>query len=89
MASDQEYNDIKQVEMAILSAEHMVGQATRSMDEEQLQSATEAISIAKTQLRNAVTHKTGVDHAFLEMADELINKADHQLVEAMKDRQSE
>ncbi|GAE30531.1 DUF2564 family protein [Alkalihalobacillus hemicellulosilyticus] len=89
MASDQDYNDIKQVEMAILSAEHMVGQATRSMDEEQLQSATEAISIAKTQLRNAVAHQTGVDHTFLEMADELINKADHQLIEAMKDRQSE
>ncbi|TWI58976.1 DUF2564 family protein [Halalkalibacter nanhaiisediminis] len=76
------YNDLKQVEMAIKSAEHMVGQATRSMDEEQLQAATNALQDAKEKLNKAVAYQTGVDDMFLEMSSELIEKADHQLKEA-------
>ncbi|WP_308417925.1 DUF2564 family protein [Halalkalibacter okhensis] len=66
----------------MLSAEHMVGQATRSMDEEQLEAATNALNDAKTQLQKAMAHQTGVDEAFFEMSQELIAKADHQLKEA-------
>lgn len=84
MSSKNEFNDVKQVEMSILSAEHMVGQATRTMDEEQIQAATDAIKTAKQQLSNALAHQTGVDDAFYEMATELLHKADHQLKEAKK-----
>ncbi|MCL7746024.1 DUF2564 family protein [Halalkalibacter alkaliphilus] len=76
------FNDIKQVEMSVLSAEHMVGKATRSMDEEQLEAATNALNDAKAQLHRAMAHQTGVDQAFFEMSQELIAKADHQLKEA-------
>ncbi|WP_062046932.1 DUF2564 family protein [Bacillus sp. JCM 19034] len=86
MSKNQEYNDLKQVEMAILSAEHMVGQATRTMDEGQLNAATNAISDAKKQLRHAISHQTGLDDSFLEVAEEFITKADHQLSEAKKHR---
>ncbi|WP_332693053.1 DUF2564 family protein [Halalkalibacter lacteus] len=76
------FNDIKQVEMSVLSAEHMVGQATRSMDEEQVEAATNALHDAKQQLQKAMSHQTGVDQAFFEMSHELLEKADHQLKEA-------
>ncbi|ARK30414.1 DUF2564 family protein [Halalkalibacter krulwichiae] len=84
MTNPSGFNDIKQVEMSILSAEHMVGQATRSMDEEQLQAATNALNDAKVQLHKAMSHQTGVDEAFFEMSQELLAKADHQLKEAKK-----
>lgn len=82
--NQSEYNDLKQVEMAIQSAEHMVGQATRSMDDEQLQAATNALHDAKEKLHKAVSFQTGVDEMFLEMSSELLEKADHQLKEAKK-----
>ncbi|BAB05870.1 DUF2564 family protein [Halalkalibacterium halodurans] len=76
------YNELKQVEMAIKSAEHMVGQATRSMDEGQLQAATQALEDAKKQYHDAFSHQTGVDQAFFEFSSELIDKLSHQLDEA-------
>lgn len=84
MTNPSGFNDIKQVEMSVLSAEHMVGQATRTMDEEQIEAATNALQDAKTQLHKAMSHQTGVDEAFFEMSQELIQKADHQLNEAKK-----
>ncbi|MFC0560001.1 DUF2564 family protein [Halalkalibacter alkalisediminis] len=84
MTNPSGFNDIKQVEMSVLSAEHMVGQATRSMDEEQLEAATNALQDAKSQLYKAMSHQTGVDEAFFEMSQELLDKADHQLKEAKK-----
>ncbi|WP_026671910.1 DUF2564 family protein [Alkalihalobacterium bogoriense] len=78
------YNDIKQVEMAIKAAQRMVGQATMSMDEEQLQAATDALEQAKQQYHHAAAHQTGVDEAFFEMSSELLDRIDHQLLEAKK-----
>ncbi|WP_096200475.1 DUF2564 family protein [Bacillus sp. FJAT-45350] len=76
------YNDLKQVEMAIKSAQRMVGQATMSMDEDQLQAATDALNQAKQQYQHALSHKTGVDEQFFEFSSELIERIDHQLTEA-------
>ncbi|WP_017727896.1 DUF2564 family protein [Halalkalibacterium ligniniphilum] len=85
--SDERYgfNDLKQVEMAIKSAEHMVGQATRGMDEDQLKAATNALNDAKKRYQEAFAHQTGVDMAFFEFSRELLEKMDHQLNEAKKD----
>ncbi|GAE25124.1 hypothetical protein JCM9140_1097 [Halalkalibacter wakoensis JCM 9140] len=82
MTEKSGFNDIKQVEMSVLSAEHMVGQATRTMDDEQLQAATNAVNDAKDQLHKAMAHQSGVDQTFFEMSKELLAKADHQLKEA-------
>ncbi|MCM3713470.1 DUF2564 family protein [Halalkalibacter oceani] len=81
-----EYDELKQIELAIQSAEHMVGQATRSMDEEQLEAATNALQDARNQLKKATAFETGVDQHFFEMSEELLAKADHQLKEA-KDKE--
>ncbi|WP_100408056.1 DUF2564 family protein [Bacillus solitudinis] len=78
------FNDLKQVEMAIKSAEHMVGQATMSMDGDQLKAATDALNQAKHRYQEAVTHQTGLDEQFLELAEEIIERTDHQLKEAKK-----
>lgn len=76
------FNDIRQVEMAIKAAQRMVGQATMSMDEGQLQAATDSLNQAKKQYADAVAHATGVNDDFFEFSSELIEKLDHQLTEA-------
>ncbi|OIJ12817.1 hypothetical protein BKP35_09600 [Anaerobacillus arseniciselenatis] len=76
------FNDIRQVEMAIKAAQRMVGQATMSMDEDQLKAATDALNQAKKQYQDAVSHATGVDDQFFEFSSELIERIDHQLQEA-------
>lgn len=78
------FNDIRQVEMAIKAAQRMVGQATMSMDADQLRAATDALNQARTQYHNAISHATGVDQEFFEFSTELIEKLDHQLTEAKK-----
>ncbi|WP_100372805.1 DUF2564 family protein [Bacillus sp. FJAT-45037] len=80
----EEYNELQQVEMAIKSAQRMVGQATVNMDAEQLEAATEAVNQAKDQYKKAVTHQTGVDQQFFEFSEELLAKVDQQLKEAKK-----
>ncbi|MGO4886447.1 DUF2564 family protein [Anaerobacillus sp. MEB173] len=74
--------EIQQIEMAIKSAQRMVGQATMSMDEDQLKAATDAINQAKQQYNHAVAHATGIDEKFFEFSSELIERIDHQLKEA-------
>ncbi|MCT8137984.1 DUF2564 family protein [Anaerobacillus sp. CMMVII] len=76
------FNDIRQVEMAIKAAQRMVGQATMSMDADQLEAATDALAQAKNQYANALSHATGVDDKFFEFSSELIERLDHQLTEA-------
>ena len=78
------FNDIRQVEMAIKAAQRMVGQATMSMDEDQLHAAEQAINEAKKQCQYALAHATGVDDQFFEFSNELIDKIDHQLREAQE-----
>ncbi|OLS38053.1 hypothetical protein BTR22_05995 [Alkalihalophilus pseudofirmus] len=84
MIMSEPYNELKQVEMAIKSAQRMVGQATMSMDPDQLQAATDAVNQAKEQYKKAASHQTGVDAAFFEFSEELLEKADTQLNEAKK-----
>lgn len=79
------FNDLMQVQMAIKAAERMVGQATMSMDEDQLKAATDAVKQAKEQYKHALMHQTGVDDQFFEISSELIEKIEHQLEEAKKD----
>lgn len=76
------YNELMQVKMAIKAAERMVGQATMSMDENQLKAATDAVNEAKKQFQKALLYETGVDHQFLEVSAELIEKIEHQLEQA-------
>ncbi|WNF35124.1 DUF2564 family protein [Bacillaceae bacterium IKA-2] len=73
------FNDIRQVEMAIKAAQRMVGQATMSMDKDQLKAATDALSQAKKQYQDAISHEIGVDEQFFEFSSELIERLDHQL----------
>ncbi|WP_059105683.1 DUF2564 family protein [Shouchella shacheensis] len=79
---DYGFSDLKQVELAIESAQHMVGQATRSMDQEQLEAATNALQDAKEQFKRAVAHQSNVDEAFYAHSSALLEQAAHQLSEA-------
>lgn len=79
-----QYNELMQVEMAIKAAQRMVGQATMSMDANQLKAATDALNEAKASFQKAVAFETGVDERFFEMSSELIEKIDVQLTEAKK-----
>lgn len=70
--------------MAIKAAERMVGQATMSMDKDQLAQATDAVNQAKQQYKRALAHQTGVDEHFFEISSELLERIEHQLEEAKK-----
>lgn len=58
------YSDLQQIELAIQAAQHMVGQATRSMDENQLKAANEALQQAHTQFKQALAYQNNIDEAF-------------------------
>ncbi|MBB5174520.1 DUF2564 family protein [Texcoconibacillus texcoconensis] len=74
------FNDIEQVEMAVKAAERMVGQATMSMDEEQLQNADQALTDAKEMLEFAKQHE--IEGEVRAYSEDMINRLDHQLHEA-------
>ena len=76
------FNDIRQVEMAIKAAQRMVGQATMSMDEDQLKAARDSLNQAEKQYQYAISHAAGIDNQFIEFSSELLEKLDHQLTEA-------
>ncbi|MCA0988197.1 DUF2564 family protein [Guptibacillus algicola] len=78
------YSDLQQIEMSIKSAQHLVGQATKSMNGNQLKAAQDALDQAKQQFQQAVAHKTGVNENFFEFSSELIEKCDTQLREAQE-----
>ncbi|TMW73377.1 DUF2564 family protein [Alteribacter natronophilus] len=76
----QPFNDIQQVEMAIRAAQKMVGQATKSMNPEQIETATNALNDAKAQLQDAAKYEmSGELGAY---SRDLITKLEHQLHEA-------
>ncbi|MFC5711826.1 DUF2564 family protein [Thalassorhabdus alkalitolerans] len=81
---ENQYNDLMQVKMSIKAAERAVGHATESLDEDQLEAASNAVRFAKQQYQQAFTHQTGVDSHFLEVSEELLENIDHQLKEAKK-----
>ncbi|WP_347550239.1 DUF2564 family protein [Pseudalkalibacillus hwajinpoensis] len=76
------YSDLQQIEMSIKSAQHLVGQATKSMNDNQLKAAQNAIDQAKQQFQQALAHKTGTNEQFYEFSSELIEKCETQLKEA-------
>lgn len=76
------YNDLKQVEMSVQTAQKVVGHATMSMDHGQLNDANEAITNAKTLLQQARSNATGVDEEFLQNQESLLAQTEEQLHEA-------
>ncbi|ASS99818.1 MULTISPECIES: DUF2564 family protein [Geobacillus] len=78
------YNDVKQVEMFVETAEKMVGQATMQLDPEMLNHAKEAIENARGQLARARQQATGVDGDFLAQCEQKLARAEHQLREAQQ-----
>lgn len=53
MNMTEEYLDIEHIESALIGAENMIAHAKESMDEEQINNATKAMSDAKEQLSQA------------------------------------
>jgi hypothetical protein len=78
------YNDVKQVEMFVETAEKMVGQATMSLDKEMLEGAKQAIENAHAQLSRARAQATGVDEEFFKHCEQKLARAEHQLNEALR-----
>ncbi|ASS85666.1 DUF2564 family protein [Geobacillus stearothermophilus] len=78
------YNDVKQVEMFVETAEKMVGQATMQLDPEMLNHAAEAVENARRQLARARQQATGVDGDFLTQCEQKLARAEHQLREAQQ-----
>ncbi|MCG6794762.1 MULTISPECIES: DUF2564 family protein [Geobacillus] len=76
------YNDVKQVEMFVETAEKMVGQATMQLDPEMLRHAEQAVKNARDQLARARQEATGVDGDFLARCEQTLARAEHQLREA-------
>jgi hypothetical protein len=75
----EEYSNIEQVELAIQAAERMVGQATMSMDQQQLENATRALADARRQLEQAKLMNLN-DH-LLRYSSSRINRLSHQVEE--------
>ena len=78
------YNDLKQVEMFIETAEKMVGQATMQLDPEMLDHAEQAVENARRQLARARQEATGVDDDVLAKYEQKLTRAEHQLREAQQ-----
>ncbi|MGJ9381633.1 DUF2564 family protein [Salipaludibacillus sp. CF4.18] len=77
-----QFGEIEQVELALKAAERMVGQATMSMDEDQLMNAQNAISDAKAQLEQAKLLK--LNPYDIQQASSRLNTFSHQVDEAIK-----
>ena len=78
------YNDLKQVEMFVETAEKMVGQATMQLDPEMLNHAEQAVENARRQLARARQEATGLDGDFLARCEQKLTRAEHQLREAQQ-----
>lgn len=79
------FNDIKQVEMSIQSAQKIVGHATMSMDHVHINHAQDAINSAKLLLQDARNNKTGVDEEFLQKQEQLLSQCEDQITEALNE----
>ncbi|HZG59405.1 MAG TPA: DUF2564 family protein [Anoxybacillus sp.] len=77
------YNDLMQVEMAVKTAQKMVGSATMSLDKGMLDGAKQAIADAHERLAEARHQATGVDEEFLHRCEHELQQAEHQLNEAL------
>ncbi|PYZ95215.1 hypothetical protein CR194_06785 [Salipaludibacillus keqinensis] len=76
----EDYQTIEQIELAIKAAERTVGQATMSMDEDQLNNATMALEQAKKQLEQAKMQN--MNHETWQYSTAMINRLSHQVEEA-------
>ncbi|WP_416150618.1 DUF2564 family protein [Salipaludibacillus sp. HK11] len=76
----EDYQNIEQIELAIRAAERTVGQATRTMDEEQLDNAVKALTAANEQLERA--KMSNMDHESWQHSTTMINRLSHQIDEA-------
>ncbi|WP_099300782.1 DUF2564 family protein [Bacillus sp. Marseille-P3800] len=88
--SNQEegYRNLEQIELAIKAAQHMIGQATRSMDGQQLEAATQALEQAEEQFKQALAYQGNIDEAFFAHSSALLDQASHQLDEAQDNEYS-
>lgn len=80
------YSDLQQIELAIQAAQQMVGQATRSMDKNQLKAANNALQQAETQFKQALAHQNNIDEAFFAHSSALLDLTSQQLHEAENDQ---
>jgi hypothetical protein len=78
------YNDLMQVEMAVKTAQKMVGSATMSLDKDMLDGAKQAVADAHARLAEARHQATGVDEEFLRRCEQELQQAEHQLSEALQ-----
>ncbi|ANB59459.1 DUF2564 family protein [Anoxybacteroides amylolyticum] len=78
------YNDLKQLDMFVETAQKMVGTATMSLDHDMLEGAKQAIANAYDQLARIRSKQTGVDDSFLAKCEQRLRQAEHQLNEAMQ-----
>jgi hypothetical protein len=77
------YNDLKQLEMFVETAKKMVGSATMSLDRDMLEGAKQAVANAYEQLSRVRSQKTGVDDSFISKCERELQRAEHQLNEAI------
>ncbi|WP_226666772.1 DUF2564 family protein [Metabacillus litoralis] len=73
-------NDLSQLEIAVKSAQKMVGSATMQLDPEALEHAGKAINDAKEIMNRS--SETGVDQEFISQQKKLLDQCEHQLIEA-------
>lgn len=78
------YNDLKQLEMFVETAQKMVGSATMSLDRDMLAEAKQSIANAYEQLTRIRSERTGVDDSFLAKCEQRLKQAEHQLNEALQ-----
>ena len=76
------FNNFEQVEMKVKAAQKLVGYATMSMDEQQLNDATDAITQARAQLEKMKALATDLDEEFLIHQEEELVQVEQQLREA-------
>jgi len=77
-------NERKQLELAVQSAQKMVGYATMRMDPEGMNDAKRAIQNAKDLYEAFLNKNTGVEDEFLSEQKNLLVECEHQLQEAKR-----
>ncbi|MCZ0754163.1 DUF2564 family protein [Anoxybacillus sp. J5B_2022] len=78
------YNDLKQLEMFVETAQKMVGSATMSLDRDMLEGAKQAVVNAYEQLTRVRNEQTGIDDSFIAKCEQQLQRAEHQLNEALQ-----
>jgi predicted secreted acid phosphatase len=77
-----QFTEFEQVEMKVKAAQKLVGYATMSMDQQQLNDASTAIEQARTQLEKMKAVATDLDEEFLGNQETELQQVEQQLLEA-------